>query len=70
MTLSLELDEDLARLLEARARQLAVSPSELAATQLRHFLESPTDVANDEEFETIARRAITRDDELLRRLAQ
>ncbi len=70
MTLILELDEDLERELAARARQLAVSPSELAATQIRRFLETPADIVRDEEFEVVARRAIARDDELLKRLAR
>ena len=70
MTLTVELDENLVRELEARAQQLAVSPSELAATQLRRFLEAPDDIASNEEFEVVARRAIARDDELLQRLAR
>lgn len=70
MTLRLELDEDLARLLEAEAQTLHISPQQLALQKLRVAMESPTDVADDEEFEVVARRAIARDDELLRRLAQ
>lgn len=70
MTLTLELDDELAQALSARARELELSPGDLAAMQLRRFLETPTDVADSAEFEAVARRAVARDAELLRRLAQ
>ncbi len=70
MTLSIELDDHLAQELAARARQLDISASELATLQIRRFLETPSDVADDAEFEAVAHRAIARDAELLRRLAQ
>lgn len=72
-TIILELTDDVARLLEERARQNNVSPAQLAASSLQQLLQrdvvplsdtSPSNAVN------IGLKVIEEDHELLLRLAQ
>ena len=76
MTFTIELDDDLAQQLEARATQTQMTPHEMAIVGLRDYLQktAPTSSTRsdetNEEFEAVARRVIERDLELLKRLAK
>lgn len=69
-TITLEVDDELAQRLERQAQKLNLSLPELALLRLRAGEDSADQTVSDEEFEAVARRAIARDAELLRRLAQ
>ncbi|HEX8834416.1 MAG TPA: hypothetical protein VF719_09460 [Abditibacteriaceae bacterium] len=76
--LLLNIPDELAVRLEEYARRSGISVEEMALTQLRQMLQdapshAPSHVPekiSDAEFERVAKRAVERDIELLRRLAK
>ncbi len=73
---TIELDDELAQQLEARAAQTHLTPHEMAIVGLRNFLknaepESSTriETLSDEEFQKVAQYTLEKNAELYRRLA-
>ena len=64
MSISLNLDEEQSRRLEARARELGVDPRELAKAAVNDLLARPAD-----DFELAAKQVLDKNRELYRRLS-
>lgn len=64
MSISLNLDGEQSRRLEARARELCVDPRELAKAAVNDLLAHPAD-----DFERAARHVLDKNRELYRRLS-
>ena len=76
MTFTIELDDDLAQQLEARAAQTQMTPHEMAIVGLRDYLQNaaPTsstrsETLGNEAFEAAVKRTLEKNAELYRRLA-
>ncbi len=64
MTLSIQLPDDAERRLREAAAELRVPPADLAAAAVRDFIANP-----EKDFEEAARRVLSKNSELYRRLA-
>ena len=75
MTFTIELDDDLAQQLEARAAQTQMTPHEMAIVGLRDYLQktAPTSSTRsdetNEEFEAVVKHTLDKNAELYQRLA-
>ncbi len=68
MTWTLEMPEAVMQQLEVEAKQLRVTPQELAIMKLQRDFEAPTTLSDDE-FEQLAREVVRDNREVLERLA-